>query len=163
MNSTVKRNSLEKKFVMKYDRQRVNYEVEREWNIIDKKIIIMERTNTDGQILNFLLNEISTLHDSIDELKNEKQTYGVDTHLKPVEYKNYKTESIVIYSNLIDKIKRFIEKEKKYGMTFSRKRTVSKKPSVRTTLDIPHYNGGKKKNATRRNHMIRKTYKKSKK
>jgi len=74
---------------------------------------------------------------------------------------------------LIDKIKRFIEKEKKYKMTFSRKRTVSKKPSKRTTLDIPfdssdYYSykksmGGKKKNATRRKHTIRKTYKKSKK
>jgi len=97
MNSTLKRNSLEKKFGMKYDRQRVNDEVEREWNIIDKKIIIMERTNTDGQILNFLLNEISILNDSIDELKSEKQTYGVDTHLRPIEYNKYKTESIVIY------------------------------------------------------------------
>jgi len=49
MNSTLKRNSLEKKFGMKYDRQRVNDEVEREWNIIDKKMSIKEQTKTDGQ------------------------------------------------------------------------------------------------------------------
>lgn len=163
MSNTMKRNSVGEKSIMKYNSRKVNNEVEREWKIIENKIIVMKRTNTDGQILNFLLNEIATLHDTIHELKNEKQTYGIDTHLKPAEYKNYKTESIVIYSKLIDKIKQHIENEKKYGMTYSRNRTVSKKPSVRTTLDIPHHNGGKKKNTTRRNHTIRKTYKKSKK